>query len=114
LFLLVPEDSIANRILSDNDAFEAIETVVPQGYLEIARIFLSMFDILPAGVHDFLQKNKVTPYALIVTIILGFFWIFLLTVNSLVGKNSREKELLGRISLIIYFNFERKCLRPFF
>lgn len=58
-------------------------------YANVGQVYSAMFDILP-------NKDPVSS-SLIVTFVLGFFWIFFLTATNFVDKKGREKELLARL-----------------
>lgn len=75
-----------------------VESVVPQSYSEIVHLYLSISDILPGGVKSFLHENKIAPHALTLTVLLGTFWLLLVTITTLLARSSKEKELKAQIN----------------
>ena len=96
-----PQDSFEVNQSSRNLTFLNVsESVlnVTQSPLNVSQSSMAIPHVptfLASGVQDFLYDNQVTPYALIVPIIFGVLWILFITARSVVGKKSREKELLG-------------------
>ena len=85
-----------------SDSRQAFETVLPMAYVDTIRLYLSCLDILPSSLHDYMDRNNVSPHGVVLTCLIGLLWILLMAVQMTINRNSRHRELEGIFLLVCF------------